>query len=102
MVLLKGKSHRKLAGTNIFHAYPYCSVCFCITIVRDVEGHALSTPLLPKGHESGLGDLSNNGGQVLLVVVAIVDRRRSFRVSISTITATDHRLTLKDIEEKFS
>lgn len=85
----------KLDGMNTFHTYPHGSVCFCITIVRDGEGHALSTPLLPEGHESGLRNLSDDRGQVFLAV-ASVPWRRALGVSSSTITAPDHGLTLEE------
>lgn len=65
------------------------------TVVRDAEGHVLPAPLLPKGDEPGLRDLSHDGGQVLLLAAAVA-RRRSLGVSgICTVAAGDHRFTLK-------
>lgn len=46
-----------------------------ITVVRDAEGHALPAPLLPEGDEPGLRDLSDDGGQVLLLAAAVAWRR---------------------------
>lgn len=70
------------------------------TIIRDAEGHALSTPLLPEGHESGLRHLSDDGRQ--MVLAAIVAWRRGLWLSITTITASDHRLTLEGKQVEFS
>ncbi len=87
-------------GLHIIRSYPNRSVCFFITIIRDAS-HALSAPLLPEGDESGLRDLSHNGGQMFLAV-ATVPWRRGLWVSISTITASDHRLTLEETQVLFS
>lgn len=46
-----------------------------ITVVRDAEGHAVPAPLLPEGDEPGLRDLSDDGGQVLLLAAAVAWRR---------------------------
>lgn len=54
----------------------------------------MSTPLLPEGGEFGLRDLSDDGGQVFVVVLAW---RRGLGVSIATIAASYHRLTLEEI-----
>lgn len=75
---------------NTFHS----RTC-CINIVRDAEGHALSTPLLPEGDESGLRDLPDDGRQVLLVAAAVARRRC---LGVSAVTAADHRLTLEETE----
>lgn len=79
-------------SSKTFPLLHHTFICY-ITIVRDAEGHALSAPLLPEGDQSGLRDLSDNGGQMLLVA-PIVAWRRGLGVSICTITAGDHRLTL--------
>ena len=72
----------------------YCSVCFRITIVSDAEGLALFTPPLPEGHESGLGNLSHDGGQMILPA-AVEARKRNLGHFTSTITASHHSLTLE-------
>lgn len=106
VVLLSSKATATLYLLDLFgismyiilwYSYPYRSICFCITIVSDAEGHALSTPLLPEGHESGLRDLSDDGGQVILAA-AVVAWRSGLGVSVSTVTASDHRLTLEEIK----
>lgn len=79
----------------LHHAF----ICY-ITIVRDAEGHALSAPLLPEGDQSGLRDLSDDGGQMLLVA-PIVAWRRGLGVSVCTITAGHDRLTLEETKCSF-
>lgn len=76
-------------------------VHFYITIFRGSRSHALSTPLLPEGDESGLRDLSDDGGKVFLVV-AILAQRRGLGVPITTVTASDYRLTLEETGGQFS
>lgn len=71
----------------------FSSICTCITIVRVAKDLTLSAPPLPKRDESGLRNLSDYGGQVLLVV-AVVAWRRGLGVSISILTALSRGLTL--------
>lgn len=85
----------------MFHLYAFCLLCFYITVVREAEGHALPTPLLPEGYESGLRDLSDDGRQMLLVA-AVVAWRGGLGVSICTITAINHGLTLKETRNALS
>lgn len=66
---------KKKVQISILSFYPYCSFICYITIVRDAEGHALSAPLLPEGDQSGLRDLSDDGGQMLLVAPIVAWRR---------------------------
>lgn len=64
---------------------------FHITVVREAECHALSTPLFPEGDEPGLRDLSHDGGQMLLVAW-----RGGFTVSVRAVTAINQGLTLEE------
>lgn len=70
---------------------------FDITIVRGAECHALSTPLFPEGEESGLRDLSYNGGEMLFVAW-----RGGLTVSVRTVAAINHRLTLGKQKHSFN
>lgn len=68
-----------------------------VTVGRDPEG--LPAPILPEGDEPGLRDLTDDGGQALLLAAAVAWRRslrRSLGVfGICTVTAGDARFTLK-------
>lgn len=68
-----------------------------VTIVRGAEGHFLSTPLLSQGHEPGLRDFSDDGGQVVFAV-SVASLGGGLGVSIST--ALTRGLTLGEVDEK--
>lgn len=86
------RSHR----TSLMHILYIPLICillclFHITVVREAECHALSTPLFPEGDEPGLRDLSHDGGQMLLVAW-----RGGFTVSVRAVTAINQGLTLEE------
>lgn len=66
-----------------------------VTIVRDAEGHALAAPLLPERDEPGLGDLPDDGGQVLLLAAAVAGRGSLGVSGVCPVRAVDHRFALK-------
>lgn len=70
---------------------------FYITVVREAECHALSTSLFPEGEEPGLRNLSHDGGEMLLAVW-----RGGLTVSVRTVTAINHKLTLGKQKRSFN
>lgn len=75
------------------------SFYLCHTIVIGAEWHALSALPLPQGDESGLWDLSHDGGQVLFAVAKLGWRKG---LGVSAITASKHRLALGEKEVQVS
>lgn len=55
----------------------------------------MPAPPLPEGDEPGLRDLSDDGGQVLLLAAAVAWRGGLAVSGVCTVTAGNHRFTLQ-------